>query len=393
MPRATDPPRPQGDAMTHSPPPTSTRRGRRPGIRTALLAAVIAVIAAAPAPRPAIGQQPSYDIRSQIASLDAPTIVEREQATRLLVEIGLTAEDVQMSGVDPTSLSAEQRMRLDAALFERFRSEPRAGLGVQFDQGFPTGVRLQLVVPNFPASRVLLAGDIIEQADGALLTGTISQQAWLSLRHRILAHEPGETMRMVIRRDGRALTLDVPLGSYSDLGNAAPLTPEDLAAAWDVRREAAGFSLRDPGRIAPPNTGDPWSRMTPADESRLLPNLGLIAGGTPGARAPRRLDAINAAARRAESFRLQQQQHRVIRQGDGQIVVQIGPQPADRPEALRRNLIMQIQQWESVRNDARDRAMDPALTDLQRAQLASQLTRAEDQLAVLRQRLAELDGR
>ncbi len=379
--------------MTHSPPPTSTRRGRRPGVRTTAIAAAVAVIAVAPAPRTAIGQ-PSYDIRSLIASLDAPTIVEREQATRRLVEIGLSAEDLQMSGVDPTSLNAEQRMRLDAALFERFRSEPRAGLGVQFDQGFPTGVRLQLVVPNFPASRVLLAGDIIEQADGALLTGTISQQAWLSLRHRILAHEPGETMRMVIRRDGRAQTIDVPLGSYSDLGNAAPLTPEDLAAAWDVRREAVGFLLRDPGRIAPPNTGDPWSRMTPADESRLLPNLGLIAGGTPGARAPRRLDAINAAARRAESFRLQQQQqHRVIRQGDGQIVVQIGPQPANQPEALRRNLIMQIQQWESVRNDARDRAMDPALTDLQRAQLAAQLTRAEDQLAVLRQRLVELDNR
>ena len=376
--------------MPESTPPKSSCSGRRPK----LLALSIAVAtAAASVGSDALGQQ-SEDPRSLISSLDAQTLVKREQATRRLIEIGLSAEDLASTGVDPASLSAEQRMRLDAVLFERFRSEPRAGLGVQFDPGFPIGVRLQLVVPNFPAARVLLAGDIIEQAEGAVLTGTISQQAWLSLRHRILAHDPGEAMRMVIRRDGRALTIDVPLGSYADLGNAAPLTPEDLAAAWDVRREALGFSLRDPGRIAPPNTGEPWIRMTPADESRLTPNIGLIAGGTPGARAPRRLDAINAAARRADSFRIQQQQqNRVIRQGDGQVVVQIGPQPADQPEAVRRNFIMQIQQWESVRNDARDRALDPALTDLQRAQLAAQLTRAEDQLAVLRQRLAELDNR
>lgn len=322
-----------------------------------------------------------------IERLNAPALADREAASQRLVETEVSFDAIRRAGIDLTKLSAEQRSRLDAALFQRFRTTPRAGLGVRFDPGFPTGVRLQSIVPTFPASAVLRPGDVIERVDGARLVGAASQQGWVIMRQRILSFDPGQKMTMLVRRKGQTLTVDVPLGSYANLGNAAPVSDADLAAAWSFRRDRLGFSLRDPARLRPSATGLPWDRLTPLDESRLTPDLALVAGGLAGARPARRLDEIVLAQRRNAV-----RSAVVIQRGAAQRVIRIAPADRARPATPKQQLLWQIQQWESIRTQARLRAIDPALNDLERARWAAQIGRAEQQLTILQQRLAAVDN-
>ncbi|RMH25791.1 MAG: hypothetical protein D6693_08450 [Planctomycetota bacterium] len=366
-----------------------TRRTPSPRLAlVALVAALANLSASAPAGAQPDAASRASEVRRLVDQLGADTFSSREAATRALAEMRVGPADLSAAGVEIASLSAEQRARLESALFEQFASTSRAGLGVQFDGAFASGVRLSRVIPEFPAAAVLMPGDVVERADGAPLTLTgVGTQPWLPLRYRILSHDPGETMPMVIRRGGRRLTVDVPLGRYEDLGNAQPVSDRDLAAAWSYRLQRMGLTLRDAGRLAATPTADGqsvWVPMPNADQTGLRPETGLIPGGRGGNRAPRRRAEL-AGAGRATSTQI------VLRPGQAQVRV-IQPQAV--PQNMSRaSLVRQIEQVSAWLDAAVAAASDPGLSPHDRADAADRVVQARERLAQLQRQLALIDER
>ena len=324
-------------------------------------------------------------VREIVDRLGADDFGEREAALRALVASGVSIADLTASGIVPAALSTEQRTRLEAALFERFAASPRAGLGVQFDSAFAGGIRLAMVMPTFPASAVLRPGDIVERADGLPLAPTAgTTQPWMPMRHRILSHDPGETMPVVLRREGRRLTVDVPLGRYDDLGNAQPISDADFAAAWSYRLTRLGLDLRDAGRLAPNADTDNWAPITQIDQPNLAPMTGVIAGGRGGNRAPKRRAEVLAGPRDRPT-------RIVIR--PGQAPVRLIAPGVNIQGASKAELQRQIQIVSAWLRNARAAAGNPGLSPRDRADAATQVAQAEQRLTQLRQQLALVGGR
>lgn len=319
-----------------------------------------------------------------VKQLDAPTLDVREQATQTLIKAETSFEMIGQAGIDASALTTEQRSRLDRVWFERFKRTPRAGLGVAFDAQFQGGVRLASVEANFPAAAFLQPLDRILSAEGASFAPFVTQQAWQAFRHRILSFDPGETMSVSILRRQDQIKMSVPLGAYSDLARAAPLLDQDYTAAWEFRRSRIGFALRDEGRIAATASGRAWPVMTPLDRVRRSPEMGMLAGGSPGARPVIRLEEIAKVVR----AQIKAPSNTIIREVNPRRK-NIGQANLD-PRKNRTIVLQQIDQWEQIRSEARARAEDVSLDAAERTRWAQQVVRAEEQLAQIRQRLAML---
>lgn len=363
----------------------SDRRGfvRRPCCRSGASAGLAAGVLLAASGT--LWAQPADEIRRVVTQLGAERFSDREAASERLTELSISLESIRLARIALDSLSPEHRTRLDAALFDSFRNSPRAGMGVSFDAQFALGVRLQSIVPGFPASGVLLPGDIILQADGVRLTG-VGQQGWQSLRQRILSHDPGDSIPMVIRRGDRTVELDAPLGDYADLGNAASLSAEDMFAAWSIRRQSLGLELRDPVRIPAPTAETAWIPLTQHDRALAGPDLGLIAGGVPGSRPTLRLDQIAQAANSPRLSGNRASIRMVNPAGRPNVVVQ----PAIAAQDHRLLITRQLDQWRNILQDAKARASDPAIDERERSRAAVQVLRSEEQILMLQRRLSEL---
>lgn len=344
----------------------------------------IALCALASASTAALADVLSVETLHQlIDKLGAPALDVREEATQTLIKSETSFETIDRAEIDVSALTAEQRSRLDRVWYERFKRTPRAGLGVAFDTQFQGGVRLASVEANFPAAAFLQPLDRILSAEGASFAPFVTQQAWQAFRHRILSFDPGQTIPITILRRNNQIKMSVPLGAYSDLGRATPLSDQDYAAAWEFRRSRIGFALRDDGRIAAPASGRSWPVMTPLDRVRREPELGMIAGGAPGARPVIRLQEIAKVVR----AQIMAPTNTVIRQTNPRRIV--GQANID-PRKNRAIVLQQIDQWEQIRAQARARAEDPSLDAVERTRWAQQVVRAEEQLAMMRQRLALL---
>lgn len=325
---------------------------------------------------------PADRLAALIAQLDAPTLDAREQATQTLIKAETSFETVAQAGIDVSALTAEQRSRLDRVWFERFKRTPRAGLGVAFDAQFQGGVRLASVEANFPAAAFLQPLDRILSAEGASFAPFVTQQAWQAFRHRILSFDPGDTIPVSILRRNNQIKMSVPLGAYSDLGRAPPLSDQDYASAWEFRRSRIGFALRDEGRIAASMSGKNWPVMTPLDRVRRSPEMGLLAGGSPGTRPVIRLEEIAKIVR----AQINATSNTTIREANPRRAA--GPGKIMDPRKDRTVVLQQIDQWEQIRSEARARAEDQSLDASERTRWAQQVVNAEEQLALMRQRLA-----
>lgn len=336
----------------------------------------------------AMAVSPSHAGASELAplikDLDAPDLETRNAAMHRLIELE-TPLDKLSEELRSFELTAEQRTRIDRAMFERFQRTPRAGMGVAFDGQFVQGVRLASVEPNFPAAKLLQPLDVITSVEGTSFNSQHTQMAWQSLRQRILSFDPGQKIPMEIRRGEQRLSVEVPLGSYEDLERASIITDDDYASAWAYRRARMGVDLRDAPRIEAPRDAAVWSPMTPLDQFKMEPNLGLLAGGTPNARPAVRLADMAQIARRNVAV----QSRIAVRD------VQVAPRPVVAPQdpdavklqaQTRRELLrQQIQQWEQNLIQYRIRAADPALTEKDRSQWAQRAMDAEARLAALRE--------
>jgi len=210
---------------------------RTPNTLRFLLAALI--------PATAAHAQPAH-LAPLIDQLDSALLEVREAASLRIPRIpGLSVRDIEEAMRTP-GLSPEQRLRLGRIAQRLFASTPRAGLGVRFAMETPDAVTLAGVVDGgqFPAAAMLRAGDAFLAVDGVSPVSQDWLKAW------IISHAPGESLHITLRRDGQQLELDVPLGSFDDLGNAATLDRVSIAQAYRLRRDRL-----DPAADAEPELG------------------------------------------------------------------------------------------------------------------------------------------
>lgn len=223
---------------------------------------------------------PRPPLEELIERLDAPVLAAREQATRDL----LNRRDLELAEVEALQrrpdLSPEQWLRLERVALGLFDRGPRAALGIQFSPDGGPGSRIIALVDGFAAARLLQVGDLILRVDGMPVTGQAV------LRAAILSHAPGETLALTIDRAGERLDLDIPLGSFANLGPAASPRPSDLLAAWSLRRARSGESLVSDPVVPSPGAeaADSPERGSPAWEALYARGDGadgLVVGGQP----------------------------------------------------------------------------------------------------------------
>lgn len=195
----------------------------------AWLAAVASLAVVGPAPGQTLGEL--------IDQLDASSHAERERASRLLGQ----RRDLELAEIERMlrgeELSPEQRLRLDRIAWDRFRTGPRAGMGIQFGGTSIRGVQIGGTVEGFDADRVLRANDVLLEMDGRPIGGQND------LRLEILSREPDEVVELRIEREGTEREVRVRMGSYSDLNaGRGGMQDELLRQAWLLRRDRRAAS-------------------------------------------------------------------------------------------------------------------------------------------------------
>lgn len=183
-------------------------------------------------PAAAAHAQPAH-LAPLIDQLGSELLEVREAASLRIPRIpGLSVRDIE-AAMASEGITPEQRLRLGRIAQRLFASTPRAGLGVRFAMETPNSVTLAGVVEGgqFPAAELLAAGDAFLDVDGHAPVTQDWLKAW------IVSHAPGETLHITLNRGGEVLELDVPLGSFDDLGNAASLDQASIAQAYRLRRE------------------------------------------------------------------------------------------------------------------------------------------------------------
>jgi hypothetical protein len=230
-------------------------------------------------------------LQEKIAQLGSTDAQLREQTTQDLIRdngISLAMIDRAIrEGGDKLSLEARQRLVTVAQ--DRFWRTPRGALGIVFWNsvtGIPINRRDRAVigrtVDKFDSAGKLEMGDVIIEADGRKI------EASRNLQSAIVSHDPGETIRLVVRRGDEKLNLDVRLGRRDDLPDA-PLDDSLRMRAWNVRAasmmpETAHPILIDvkPGDWqATPVGQDRMNRMGLRQKGADLPGVGAVGGGMP----------------------------------------------------------------------------------------------------------------
>lgn len=171
------------------------------------------------------------ELEDLLADLDSEDFAIRQGAFESMRDNGrITLRSIERALRRP-GLSEEVRGRLSAAGVTRFATAPRGAIGFAFGMLLPDRITVGELFDNFPAAKVLEVGDLIVAADGFNLEGPSGR---FLLQCLIVSHDPGEVMRMTVRRGARKLDLDVPLGSFNSLPQAF-LPSNRYPLAWRLR--------------------------------------------------------------------------------------------------------------------------------------------------------------
>ena len=110
----------------------------------------------------------------------------------------------------PVGQSAQQTQAQDTAQMSGSQEVATAAALSALHIGYTTQVTVVSTVPNYPASTVLKAGDVIESVDGKTVTGE------QSLSSMITSHPAGSVLALTVLRAGK--TLAVRVASKSSAG-------------------------------------------------------------------------------------------------------------------------------------------------------------------------------
>jgi serine protease Do len=131
-------------------------------------------------------------------------------------------------------------------------SPPQAALGVQLDMA-DNIARITTVVPGLPASKAgLRDGDVIRKIDGLDITGRPH------LQDTIRSHQPGDKVKIVYERDGRVQTIEITLGSMSDLvHDERSEFQNSLGGSLSERRSGFPLAIQHDSVLRPADCGGP----------------------------------------------------------------------------------------------------------------------------------------
>lgn len=346
-----------------------------------------AVVAVGTLTSPALSRDDLSGLVARLASDDAA--VRLAASEELAARGDVSLRDLEALIVDART-PAEARARLVAAARQRFFGSPRAAMGILRGNELVRGVMVESVREEFPASRVLLAGDRIESIEGHRI------DSFETFRAHLISRDPGDVVRVGLVRNGQPMMVRVELGMYG--GGAGLWTDLDevtLETAWVVRTstwprgegEAIVVRLAGPSGVSgdevptfqepvqlPDGTFEPFSVTAGGEGS------GRVASSWSGGRITR-----GWAGNR------------------GQIQVQIGGQQPfgvqnqrARLQALinstERNIAMLRQTIEQNAMMMRQAPGQPAAALRLQRQLEEQIDREQVQLARLRAQLERMDG-
>lgn len=244
---------------------------------------------------PAAPASPAVDPLSQIIErLDSADVQSRTDATdRLRSDRAITLKMIE-SHLRSDTLSPEQRQRLCAVAFRKFREGPHAAMGLRNDQTLTTrGVTIAFLQPGFPASQTLKLNDRIVVAAGTTI------DTWDKLRAVIISRDAGDEIPITVVREGATLNLVVKLGEYSRLNQSGGIEASILDLAWDLRSAAFRPPQDPPPAIASALAPVDWLRPESTPDDVPPPDYsggdssrtGIVAGGEPRGGVPVRSSA------------------------------------------------------------------------------------------------------
>lgn len=225
---------------------------------------------------------PPLAIAPYVELLDSDDYVARQSAAEWIY----STPSIALPTIEPylinASLSPETRSRLDAIGHILFTVTPRGAMGVQFERAGVAPIIIRQTVrdnPFFRAHEVLMPGDQVLQADGEPIN------TYDEFQGAILSHDPYETIRLEVLREGRTVELDVPLGDYMRLGNGTIPPEHVLRMAWDrrlsrIRAQSGGQNLTPSLDCRPPEQRPTHEQAAgqPSHVDHIRPSA-LVAGG------------------------------------------------------------------------------------------------------------------
>jgi Lon-like protease len=160
---------------------------------------------------------------------------------------------VPENAIAPSGTTDAERDRQNAADMQR--SEQIASVVALRALGYhvvatPRGVLVTTVTPDVPAARVLDPQDVIVGVDG------VPVRTPAQLRREIGRHQPGDKVRLTIRRDGKAMDVTVrTIASPSDATRAiiGILVDQDAKIELPLKVDI------DLGRVGGPSAGLPFA--------------------------------------------------------------------------------------------------------------------------------------
>lgn len=218
----------------------------------------------------AVDEMNAGEFAALVEKLNDAEVRVRDQSTaKLLDDPKVTLAQVERAIKNrERPLSLEQRTRLLVVARDRFMKGDRAALGFQFGGQLQDRIVVGQTFPKFASHRFLEAGDIIIEADGVALPGASGRPAMQAI---IVSHEPGEELKLKVRRGKQKLDLSVPLGRFSDLEQpgmpvqaGASRPPEYMMErAWKVRAKRMSPETLEVGGFA-----EAWKLRSQAERDR-----------------------------------------------------------------------------------------------------------------------------
>jgi PDZ domain-containing protein len=199
-----------------------TRRTATLAFAGAILVVLVAVAALLPVPYVVYSPGPMENaLGDDVISVEGAETFETEGVLNLTT-VGVTPADVRLdllsamqAWVDPNRAivprdlvygpdeTAEQVREENARYMQRSQDSAKAAALRELGYDVPESVVIEMVVDGSPADGTLEPGDVVEEVDGEPVT--TPQDVIDAVR----AHEPGETIDVVVDRSGEMLTATV----------------------------------------------------------------------------------------------------------------------------------------------------------------------------------------
>jgi hypothetical protein len=216
-------------------------------------------------------------VLAELAALDDPSFDRREAASDRLRSRAI--QDAEIWAVlDRGGLAPEAHERLLEVACRRALERPRGALGVRMGSSPPNrpGIIVQATIPDLPADRVLLPGDLIRRIDGQPMIRSSDMVGVLQMHppgHEVLLevvrNQRDADNRVLVGPEGqpleRVMEFRVALGDADLLDQADPVAPGMLRNANPVMQQRRMLMRVIQERFASPEP----VLVRPADQSAV----------------------------------------------------------------------------------------------------------------------------